>query len=42
MISYMIKNLGQKDVSGFLALKEYSEAYIHVEYLNIFFNRVKI
>lgn len=37
------KKLGTiKDVSGFLALKEYSEAYIHVEYLNIFFNRVKI
>lgn len=37
MISYMIKKLGTiKDVSGFLALKEYSEAYTHVEYLNIF------
>ena len=29
-------------MSQVLALKEYSEAYTHVEYLNIFYNRVKI
>lgn len=32
------KKLGTiKDVSGFLGLKEYSEAYTHLEYLNISF-----